>query len=303
IEIDLVAAGIGHCVHAQAGAQGSVLVVFDEVQEAVIDVGHAHQRGGGARAIEFLLLGMLRGELRDRFGQRRVARCNRGRQRDQRDLLLRKSRRAALAQRRFEVEAKILGIVGQAGLDAVKTHDVLRYQMKVAAGLLPPPWAPRRWRGIGAGCTRTPYAAFRVSSPLVQLHGHSSSVCSASRTRNTSAGLRPTEPSVTYTKRITPSGSTRNAARLATPSSSRMPRARVRSLLMSASIGNGRSRRSLWSLRHAMCTNSESVLAARIWQSRSLNWLSRSAKPLISVGHTKVKSFGKKHTHVPLPLY
>src|SRR6185437_11104418 len=295
IEIDLVAAGIGHCVHAQAGAQGSVLVVFDEVQEAVIDVGHAHQRGGGARAIEFLLLGMLRGELRDRFGQRRVARCNRGRQRDQRDLLLRKSRRATLAQHRLEVEAKVLGVVRQAGLDAVQTHDdVLRYR------------GDSKWRrdcsrrlgrradggGIGAGCTGTPYATLRVSSPWCQLQGQSSSVCSASSTRRTSAGLRPTDPSVTYTKRITPSGSTRNAARLATPSSSRMPRARVRSLLMSASIGNGRSRKSLWSLRHAMCTNSESVLAARIWQSRSLNWASRSAKPLISVGHTKVKSFG-----------
>src|SRR5574337_1996782 len=55
----------------------------------------------------------------------------------------------------------------------------------------PPPQA-----GEGAFC----HAAFRVSSPLFQLHGHNSSVCSASRTRSTSAGLRPTEPSVTYTK-------------------------------------------------------------------------------------------------------
>ena len=41
------------------------------------------------------------------------------------------------------------------------------------------------------------YAAFSVCSPCVQLQGHSSSVCSASSTRSTSAGLRPTLPSVT----------------------------------------------------------------------------------------------------------
>src|ERR1700733_8992386 len=40
-------------------------------------------------------------------------------------------------------------------------------------------------------------ATLRVSSPWLQLHGHSSSVCNASSTRSTSAGLRPTEPSVT----------------------------------------------------------------------------------------------------------
>ena len=41
------------------------------------------------------------------------------------------------------------------------------------------------------------YAAFSVSSPLLQLHGHNSSVCRASSTRSTSSGLRPTLPSVT----------------------------------------------------------------------------------------------------------
>src|SRR6185437_3708083 len=285
IEIDLVAAGIGHRVHPQAGAQPAVLVVLDEMQEAVIDVGHAHQCGSGARAIEFLLVGMLRGELRYRSGQRRVARCHRSRQGDNRDLFLAQPRRPTFAQYRLGVEAKVLGIVGQARLDAVHTHDVLQYTVKAAAGLLPPPWALRRWRGIGAAA-RERLRGLQGFFALVPVAGQSSSVCSASD------GLRPTDPSVTYTKRITPSGSTRNAARLATPSSSRMPSARARSLLMSASIGKGKSRRSLWSLRHAMCTNSESVLAARIWQSRSLNCASRSAKPLISVGHTKVKSFG-----------
>ena len=55
---------------------------------------------------------------------------------------------------------------------------------------------------------RLAQAALSVSSPCFQLQGHSSSVCSASSTRSTSSGLRPTDRSVTYTNRITPSGST-----------------------------------------------------------------------------------------------
>src|SRR5271157_2309450 len=47
-----------------------------------------------------------------------------------------------------------------------------------------------------------------VSWPFCQLQGQSSSVWSASSTRRTSCGFRPTERSVTYTKRITLSGST-----------------------------------------------------------------------------------------------
>src|SRR5699024_12792688 len=62
-------------------------------------------------------------------------------------------------------------------------------------------------------------ATFRTSSPGCQLQGHSSSVCSASRTRRTSRGLRPTFMSVTETWRMMPCGSTRKVARMATPSS------------------------------------------------------------------------------------
>ena len=77
-----------------------------------------------------------------------------------------------------------------------------------------------------------PHAAFSVSSPFFQLQGHSSSVCSASSTRSTSSGLRPTFRSVTYTKRMTPCGSTMKVARCATPASgSRMPSA-VRELAL-----------------------------------------------------------------------
>ena len=57
------------------------------------------------------------------------------------------------------------------------------------------------------------YAAFRNSSPFCQLHGHSSSVCSASRTRSVSCGLRPTLRPFTVTCWMTLSGSTMKVAR------------------------------------------------------------------------------------------
>ena len=49
----------------------------------------------------------------------------------------------------------------------------------------------------GSAVCRAPQAALIVASPCFQLHGHSSSVCRASRTRSTSSGLRPTFRSVT----------------------------------------------------------------------------------------------------------
>src|SRR5271157_5245787 len=79
-----------------------------------------------------------------------------------------------------------------------------------------------------------------------------------------------------------------------------MPSVEHRSRLMSESIGNGRSFRSGWLLRHARWTNSESMLPPRIWASRS--WNSRFSLPnaAISVGHTKVKSLGQKEEDSPL---
>ena len=136
-------------------------------------------------------------------------------------------------------------------------------------------------------------ASLIVSSPFFQLQGQSSSVWRASSTRSVSSTFRPTDRSFTLTCRMMPSGSTMKVARRATPSFlSSTPSAVESSRLMSASIGKGSSFRSTWFCRQARCTNSLSVLAASTWQSRSANWLFRSAKPLISVGHTNVKSFG-----------
>ncbi|KES03869.1 hypothetical protein BU52_28255 [Streptomyces toyocaensis] len=141
----------------------------------------------------------------------------------------------------------------------------------------------------------------RVSSPLLQLHGQSSSVCRASRTRRTSLGLRPTEPAVTMVNWISLFWSTMNTARLAKPSSPSMPSSRMSSCLESAIIGNGRSRRSSWSLRQAWWTNSESPEKPRTWASRSANSSFSLPKAAISVGHTKVKSLGHANTIFHLP--
>ncbi|MCU0675990.1 MAG: hypothetical protein MUE69_24755 [Myxococcota bacterium] len=54
LEGDLVARGLGDAVHAQARGElvvGFDLAAFDEVSEAVVDVVHAHERGGGLRVV------------------------------------------------------------------------------------------------------------------------------------------------------------------------------------------------------------------------------------------------------------
>src|SRR5690606_31553599 len=150
---------------------------------------------------------------------------------------------------------------------------------------------------------RVSYATFSVSSPGFQLHGQSSSVCSASSTRSTSATLRPTFMSVTETKRMTPCGSTMNVARFATPSSSRMPSALDRFLRRSDIIGNGSPFRSGCSRRHARCTNSLSTEAPSTCASRSANASFCRPNSAISVGQTNVKSFGQKNTTSHLPGY
>ncbi len=45
LEVFLRSAGHADHVHAQLGGQAHILVVFREVQEAVVDVVHAHDRG------------------------------------------------------------------------------------------------------------------------------------------------------------------------------------------------------------------------------------------------------------------
>ena len=70
---------------------------------------------------------------------------------------------------------------------------------------------------------------------------------------------------------------------------------------MSASIGNGRSFRSSWFCRQARWTNSLSVRHAETTASRSANSPFSLPKAAISVGQTKVKSFGQKKTTFHLP--
>src|SRR5262245_19033725 len=82
-----------------------------------------------------------------------------------------------------------------------------------------------------------------------------------------------------------------------------MPSSVVSSRLMSESIGNGRFFSSSLVLRHAWCTYSLSVETPSSWASRALNSLSSLPNAAISVGHTKVKSFGQKNTTRHLPLW
>ena len=118
---------------------------------------------------------------------------------------------------------------------------------------------------------------FRTSSPGVQLHGHSSSVCSASSTRSVSAGLRPTLRPLTVTCWMTLSGSTMKVARKATPSSrSRMPSASASSFLLSAIHGKSALASCSSERRHAKWTCAVSVEAP-------IRTASRSSKSLLQL--------------------
>src|SRR5690606_35668678 len=64
----------------------------------------------------------------------------------------------------------------------------------------------------------------------------------------------------------------------------------------------GRSFSSSFSLRQARWTNSLSIETPSNCASRALNSLSSLPKAAISVGHTKVKSFGQKNTTCHLPV-
>src|SRR4249920_2885381 len=82
-----------------------------------------------------------------------------------------------------------------------------------------------------------------------------------------------------------------------------MPSSVDRSRLMSDSIGNGSVFSSSLVLRQAWCTYSLSVDTPSSCASRALNSLSSLPKAAISVGHTKVKSFGQKKTTRHLPFW
>ena len=147
------------------------------------------------------------------------------------------ARSARLGREAGQVELQVLGVVGQRAFRASIDMVVLRERGREEARGRPGPSAASH------SLSHAVQAAFRTSSPFCQLQGQSSSVCSASSTRSTSCGLRPTLRSLTETKRMTPSGSTMKVARSATPSClSRMPSA-LRQLALD--VGQHRERQVL----------------------------------------------------------
>src|SRR6056297_452132 len=320
-EIGLVDAGAADDGHAQSGRQFAVFIAARQVDEAVLDVIHAHDGRGGLGRLEVVGVQHLARLRLDHADKRLVAAGDGRGQCGAPDLRRVQMLVLVGVEHVAEIDLEILGIVGQMLLEIVDVHfELLGIRVRIFPGGLLDADPGDKKTGAGktvrrlfgciwiqqidgceswcrsaksAGRFCRCQAACRCSSPGCQLHGHNSSDCSASRMRSVSFGLRPTFMSVTEACRMMPSGSTRNVARLATPSSAcRMPSAPDSSRLTSASIGIFRSLRSSWCWRHAMCTNSVSVLAARTWQSRSANSSERSLKALISVGQTKVKSFG-----------
>jgi hypothetical protein len=134
LEIDLVAAGIGHRVHAQTGAQRGVFLVADEVGETVVDVVHRHDRGGRARCVE-LGRAQRRRELRDdRLRQRFVARGDRAGNRDDGDLLRIQALRAGLAQHGIQVQAQVARVIGNGGFEFSKRHTEISMLFASPAG-------------------------------------------------------------------------------------------------------------------------------------------------------------------------
>src|SRR5690606_31925071 len=124
-EVDLLDARPGHDVHAQAGAHRRVFLVAHEVGEAIIDVVHRHDRGRGARAVDLVGAEYLGRTFPDRVDEWRVARGDRARERDDRDLLRAEARRTGFAQHGFEVEAQVLRIVGNLCGDLFDAHGFL----------------------------------------------------------------------------------------------------------------------------------------------------------------------------------
>ena len=111
----------------------------------------------------------------------------------------------ALAGQRRQVELQVLGIVGQGVFQSFDaTWEILSRKVPSSA-LRDEGFAGRDGMSVSAvGAAgrrvdgRSDYAAvLMTSSPFCQLQGQSSSVCSASSTRSTSCGLRPTLMSVT----------------------------------------------------------------------------------------------------------
>jgi hypothetical protein len=85
-EGDLLDAGVGHHVHAQARAQGLVFLVRDQMGETLVNIGHADDCGRRVHAAELDRVELFGGECFDRARERNTARGDRRSQRDSADL-------------------------------------------------------------------------------------------------------------------------------------------------------------------------------------------------------------------------
>ena len=195
-------------VHPEARRQRLIFRVRDEVDEAVIDIVHRHHRRCSTRGVRGWLAELAFGLGLGGGNDRAVARSVGAGEEEAVFALI--AERLVGEQGR-DVEPKILRIIGKDVGELVQGHDVLRCSRKRGAeteSLRAPLEVLLRGRLPGV------QAAGRSTSwPSVQLHGQSSSVCSASRTRNVSCGFRPTLRPFTVTCWMILSGSTMKVAR------------------------------------------------------------------------------------------
>ena len=151
--------------------------------EAVVDVVHGHQRWR-RRVVDDGVAGFA---AHRRAWYRVVAVTGGGCRSDRHPPPLRRRERAGL-HHALQIELGVARVLGQTGAQRFDgAHDA--------------------------------YAAPSVCWPGRQLHGQSSSLCSASSARITSSTLRPTERSLALTQRMIPFGSTMKVTRIAAPAS------------------------------------------------------------------------------------
>ena len=124
LEVGLVDAGIADDIHPQLGRQLAVLGVLDEMHEAVVDVVHAHDRGRGARSGDVLGVERLPRERLDLADENGIAGGDCRRERNASDLSLVESRRALAGEHRRQIQAQILGVLGNQILDVRQIHVV-----------------------------------------------------------------------------------------------------------------------------------------------------------------------------------
>ena len=201
LEVHLVHARLADHVHAQPRRRGLVVRRRRQMGEAVIDVVHRHDGGRGLGGVKRLGRKLRRKACHHRFGGRRIARGQRAGDEGAGALLLGEHR---LGRQGREVQLQVLGIVGQRVFQGFDAHGfVLSWSRREPAPLGRGAGECRARgvrvapRGARVRAGRVYAAVLMTSSPFCQLQGQSSSVCSASSTRSTSCGFRPTLMSVT----------------------------------------------------------------------------------------------------------